>query len=280
MRVISQWRTKMRWTYDLTGAEPIIRDEPVYDGTSISNGSLMILGVSTNSGLDMGIALVRNTLTGSGAAVDAVGILQESTFEVTAPSTTYATSTGPYLGKVIINPFAVYRAEYYTGTSDDVAVESGSSSGSILETLSATGANTLDGYWMYFTHNSTTSSVKGALRMITANDTLGVTITALATTPATTDLYIFISPPHAYASSISTDSKGLSSAVTMDQSENCTNIRVAQSWIESASLGFIPLNGYKDRDRQLLLGALDGLDANTKFYSDLVLKDHLYGSQE
>lgn len=271
----------MIWAYDLGGAEPIVRDEPVYDAAGLSNGALMVLGTSTNSGADMGIALVcsyASTRTGSNAAIDAVGILQESTYEGTVPSATYADAAGPRLGKVIINPTAVYRAEYYQGTSYDVAVETSSTTTTIYETLAA--ADTFDGYWIYFTHNSATAANQGSLRMVTANTTTTFTIPAIGATPSTSDLYIVISPPHAYSGNLSTDSKGLSSVTTMNQYETCTNIRVMQSWIESASLGFIPLTGYKDRDTKVVLGELTGLDKNTKFYSDLRLKDHLYGEKE
>ena len=49
----------MKWAYDLTGAEPIIKDIPVYDAATIAAGELVMLGASAyTAGADAGYAAV------------------------------------------------------------------------------------------------------------------------------------------------------------------------------------------------------------------------------
>ena len=277
----------MRWTYDLCGAEPIIKDCPVYDSTELVNGEMLMKGATVNGGSDGFVSLITAyTGTAGNQGVDNVGILNELTYdETTTPSATFTHNTGVYFGKVIINPFAVYRAEYGQLAADDVAVESSSTTTSIYETI-ATADEAIGGY-IYFTHTSgTTAANRGCLRMVTGNTTASATIAALPATPtATTDQYIMIQPAHCYllggldATATKLSSPGSTMTHAMSNATG-TNYRIVNSWMEAPGIGFVPLNGYKDRDTNLTLGALDNLPSDTKFYSDFIAKDHIFGAQE
>lgn len=268
----------MKWHYDLTGAEPIIRDLPVYDATSLANGELLMLGTTANSTADGGVSLITaGTGTSGNDAIDAVGILTESTYESggTAPTRTIDSTSGVYFGKTIINPFAVYLAEVNKAAAQDIAVESSSTTTTIYETLSAIGATNLDGYWVLFTDVSTTAAVKGCLRMITDNGATTFTIPALPATPATTDVYIFANPVHAYIPALlSGDARTINcGGVTLDAPEGATNLRCLCSYASSDKVSVFPLKTY-------VHGGTMNLGTGASLFEDIMMKDHLYGVQE
>ena len=124
----------MRWTYDLCGSEPIIKDCPVYDAIELVNGELLMKGATVAGTADGFVSLITAASNdGTTDAVDAVGILNESKYDdTTTPSSTFAATAGVRMGKVIINPFAVYRAEYFQTGAYDIAVEASSTTTSII----------------------------------------------------------------------------------------------------------------------------------------------------
>jgi hypothetical protein len=260
----------MRWHYDLTGAEPIIRDCPVYDASSLAEGELLMLGTSANNTADGGISLVTaGTGTASTDATNAVGILAENTYASTAPSRTVDHTSGVYLGKVIINPCAVYLAEYDNDTDHDIAVGSSSTSTRIYATLSTIGANGLDGYWVLFV-NCATSAIEGDLRMITENTTTYFTIPALSATPTTSDNYIFANPKHSNAVRlVSGDARYLDCTPTLDAPEGATKLKVVCSYVCSPQVPLTPLLSYVSPG-QINVGK------NGKLLADLAMVDHLF----
>jgi len=264
----------MRFSYDLTGAEPIIRDMAVYDAALLANGELLQLGTSANTTADGGISLITAyNSTAASSAIDAVGILTESTYAASAPDRTPVDTSGVYMGKVIINPFAVYMAQVDDSTGDDVAVESSSTTVLIKETLSTIGASGVGGYWVLFT-NCSTPGLDGQLRFITDNDADDFDIPALPSTPSTSDNYIFANPANAYACNLNAEATGLTSDKTLDVPEGATNLRVIRSYAGSNSNPIVPLLSY------ISPAASSQLGSGAKLYSDIVLKDHLFGAQE
>lgn len=264
----------MRWHYDLTGAEPIIRDLPVYDGTSLANGELMMLGTTANNSADGGISLITAANgTVATQATNAVGILTESTYEVggTAPTRTNVNTSGVYLGKVIINPMAVYLCEVSNAAAQDVAVESSSTTTTIKETVTA---NSCDGYWILFV-NCATAAIEGSLRQIlTTDSTTGVTIAALDATPTTSDNYIIGHPVHALGQLlISGDGTSMTSTGTLlvAASEGSLLLRVLQSYVSSPSVSLTPLMSY------ISPGQINVGDGG-KLFNDLVMLDSAYNS--
>lgn len=265
----------MRWNYDITGAEMIIKDEPVYDSSAIAKGELLMLGTTDpDSGNDEGISLVTAySSTDANSAIDAVGISLEDKDTNDSPGvdSAYSTTTGPCYAKVIINPFAVYQAEHSLAAADDQAITSTSTTTVTIASLS----DDIDGSWVYFP--LTQSGVKGSLRLLTAAASGSATMdSALDTDGTASDTAVIITPPNRYANN-------LNAAATKIASGDCqsingaTNIRVLQTYI--------------DRDQGLEImrpaihNGIDDLDKvkadnGPKFYYDLLLKDHAFGVQE
>ncbi len=278
----------MRWTYDLCGAEPIIKDCPIYDATNLENGELLMKGTTSTGTGNSWVSLISSYAGDATAdAIDSVGILLEDQYGANGtitPSATFAGTTGVRHGKVIINPFAVYRAEYGQAAADDSVVGTGNSTTAVGQVM-ATAGEAVGGF-IYFTHIATNQdALKGSLRMVVSNSIESAGVTALAAAPvAATELFICIQPAHNYTMGVNAAATGLSSSGTtmtdlMSNAEG-TNLRIVESWIEAPGIGFVPLVGYKNRDTNLDLGALDNLPSTTKFYSDIMQKDHLFGAQE
>lgn len=285
----------MRFAYDLCGAEPIIKDCPVYDAAGLSRGALLMLGASAVNTADGSVCLINAyDATSANGAVDAAGILEEDSYDAgkgqdATPNQCWVHTTpanftsGVYMGKVIINPFAVYRAEYSQLGAYDIAVESGSTTTKIAETITSDWSG--GGLYVYFTHTSgSTSANRGCLRFVRFSDASvnTFTIDALPSTPATTDQYVIIWGPHKYAPRLTNDGTALNSIEDLDNVDTGTgtNTRIVSSWVEAEGLGYLELVGYKNRDTNLVMGKIDNLPSTTKLYSDIVCKDHMFGAQE
>lgn len=265
----------MEWHYDLTGAEPIIKDEPLYDSATIAKGELVMLGgTDPDSGNDEGTSFVTAySATSANSAVDALGICIETLDTSSSPSiaSDYSTTTGPCYGKCIINPFAVYKAEHSLAAAHDQAITSTSSTTVTIGTL----ADDIDGFWVYFP--LTQSGVKGSLRLLTASASGSATMdSALNTAGTSSDTAVLISPPNHYAFNLDTTATKIDSS-NCQAVDEATNIRVVQTYIDrDAGLEVMRPNEHY---------ALDDLDKvkggnGPKFYYDIVLKDHIFGAQE
>lgn len=263
----------MRWAYDLTGAEPIIRDIRLYDSATIAAGELVMLGTTDpDSANDMSLAgITAYNATAANSAIDVIGVCQETLTTASTVSIASAPDSAPCFGKVIINPFAVWRCEQALDTSNDQAITSTSTTTVTIASL----ADDADGYWVYFP--LTAAGVKGSLRLLTASASGSATMdSALDTTGNSSDTAVLISPELKY-------SFNLDSTATKVSSSNCqavneaTNIRVLQTYID------------KDAGLEIMRPAvhqgLNNLDqvkggAGPKFYYDLLCKDHIFGAQE
>ena len=259
-----------RWHYDLTGAEPIFMEMPVYDASNLDNGELLMLGTTDpDSGADEGLCLVTAyDSTPANSAIDAVGILAENTYESggTTPDNSPSTTTGPYYGKVIVNPFAVYLFEASQVAADDVAITSTSGTTLTISSLQ----DDIDGYWVYFPLNQT--GVKYSLRYIVASASGSCTMaSALSTNGGSSDTAIFIVPPLKYANNLTSDAKKTASGDATALS-GATNLRVIEAYIQSDSH---PLQ----RLRPAVHHSLNNL-SNARFFNDIILKDHAFGVQQ
>lgn len=126
----------MIMVYDLTGAEPIVRDIPVYgNGAAIVDGALVMRGATP--GTNQGFAI----LAASGWA-GAIGVIQETHALVSAGADSKQDGTAYTFRKVVINPWAVYRAQYDTGA---IAVASTSSTTVTITSLE----DDIDGGWLF-----------------------------------------------------------------------------------------------------------------------------------
>ncbi len=255
----------MRWTSDLTGADPIIRDHLVYDAALLDYGELLMLGATAAT--DQPALITAYNATDANSAIDAVGMLNEDTYESggTVPSGDPASSSGNY-GKVIINPFSVYRVEASQAAADDVAITSTSTTTITVSSLS----DNIDGYWVY----SPVGDSIGSLRLLTAAASGSATMdSAWPVTGDSSDTIIVVVPPFMYANNIEATAKNSASGNAQAIS-GATNMRVVQTIIQQADGRIEPLT--------VSFAGLDNLNVGNgvKFFNDVVLKDHAFGAQE
>lgn len=126
----------MKFIYDLAGSEQIVRDIPVYGaGTSIVEGAAVMRGATP--GTNQGFAIVA-----AGALADILGVLKELHTNTVAGADSKQDGTAYTYKRVLINPFAVYRAEY--DASDSMAVASTSTTTVTVTSLE----DDIDGGWL------------------------------------------------------------------------------------------------------------------------------------
>lgn len=266
----------MKWSYDITHAEPIIRDEPVYDAALIAEGELLMLGrTDPDTGTDESISFVTAYTAGSVAdqAVDALGISLETVNTSSSPSvaSAYSTTIGPCYAKCIINPFAIYQAEHSLAAADDVAITSTSTTTVTIPSLS----DDIDGSWVYFP--LTAAGVKGSLRLLTASASGSATMDSALTTAGTgTDTAVIITPYNKYVTSLTADATKIASG-NCQAIYGATNIRSLLTLIDKDG-------GVEIMQPQVHYG-LNNLDLvkggnGPKFYYNIMLKDHIFGVQE
>ena len=186
------------WRYDTTGAEPILRDMPVYDAATLVYGEFVMKGTTDpDSGADESISLVTGySATAANSMIDGVGIMNETVDTNSSPScaSAYSTTTGPCYGKVIINPFAIYRTEHSLAAADDVAITSTSGTTVTIASL----ADDADGYFIYFPTSA--AGVKGSLRLLVASAAGSATMDSALTTDGTAaDTAVLIGVNNNYA---------------------------------------------------------------------------------
>jgi len=263
------------WRYDTTGAEPILRDMPVYDGATLVYGEYVMKGTTDpDSGNDESISLVTGySATAANSCIDAVGVMNETVDTSSSPScaSAYSTTTGPCYGKVIINPFAIYRTEHSLAAADDQAITSTSSTTLTVGTL----ADDIDGYFAYFP--LTAVGVKGSLRLITAATSGSCTMdSALTTAGTSSDTVVLIQPPNNYAFNLTADGTKCSSSDCQNVKE-ATNLMVLQTVCDvGAGIEMMRPARHNGMDN---LNIVDG-NTGPHFYYDVMLKDHLFGVQE
>lgn len=257
----------MRYHYSLVpGDEPIIRDLPVYSSTSIANGALLMLGkTDPDSNADQSISFIPAYATSSSATcVDTVGILQDSTYASVSPGNVYASNAnGAKYGKVIINPLAVYLAEWLSDTGNDLAAVT--SSGTSLNFT--TSEDDIDGGWVFFTKNATASN-KNTLRFITASAANSLTMdSALPAAATSSDTVIIVRPQNHRTLDLDAGSVGIATGTVTGAS---TRIHIAENYIQSDAISFQPLRVVSHKGKNSVAGG--------RFFSDLIQLDHVYNN--
>lgn len=125
----------MKYVYSLDGSKEISRDFPVYGaGADIVEGAVVIRGATP--GTNGGLAIV-----GTGALTDVLGVLQEL-HDYSVSGDSLIAGTAYIRRRVIINPMAVYRAEY--DGADDMDVASTSTTTVTVTSLE----DNIDGGWL------------------------------------------------------------------------------------------------------------------------------------
>jgi hypothetical protein len=249
----------MRYAYSLVPEdEPIIRDMAVYDGTGLAIGELLMLGTTDpDSNADQGISLITAYTNSSAEAVDAVGICLETPGDT---DNVYATAAGgPNYAKVIINPFAVYRAEYLQDAANDLAVTSNSTTTLTITSLE----DDIDGGWVFFPLNAT--GVKNSLRLLTASASGSATMdSALSVTAVGTDTIIKILPVNHRTTDLDTTATGL---ITRAAIGSGVSLHVLENHVRADGISTQPL-------RRLSHAGLNNVTGSA-FFADLVMLDHM-----
>src|SRR3990167_4518187 len=214
-----------KFHYDLTEAEPIVRDVPVYDATTLVYGEFIMLDSTaasncrfitgyTGASSEMvdGLGMMNESLTTTSKADPGDGITTAKTSTAEAISSIAATlAQGHRYGKAIINPYAVYLTEYSQAAADDVAITTAWST----TTLTITSLeDNLDGGWILAADASTTTNFKGQLRYIDTAASGSCTVTVAPTVASTTtvDTIIKILPLCSKATALNAGATGLLSA--------------------------------------------------------------------
>lgn len=159
----------MKWHYDVTGAEPILRDLRVYNVGTLSAGTAMMYGpvATVENG---GVAII----TDIAQCENIIGVLQE---DLTAAQALSVVATGvDKYAKLIINPFAIWLAKYSQLAADDVPTTAADSTG---KTLTVTQVANHERSWAYVTNVA--SSVGGYGNLFQVGAQTGTTVLTAAT---------------------------------------------------------------------------------------------------
>lgn len=189
----------MHFSYDLTQAEPIVRDVVVGGTSDILYGAVVARDGAITT------ALNRFCVQNATATVidDVVGVANEFyDYSVHLSSTGANAATAAATGvsnyiKIIINPMAIWMAEYSQHADDDTVNTSADSTGKVI---TATFTTDREGDWCYITDVGSTTGGAGNLFMIGAS-TSTTSVTACTTYDDwlkgsnTSDTFIVISRP-------------------------------------------------------------------------------------
>jgi hypothetical protein len=265
-----------KWSYDLTGAEIILRDVPVYDAATIAQGELIMKGTTDpDSANDEGISFVTAyDGTAANQAIDALGISLETvtTSSPISVASAYSTTTGPCYAKAIINPFAVYMIEQSLAAADDVALTSTSGTTVTVPSLQ----DDLDGCHVYFPLSAT--GVKGSLRLLTASASGSATMdSALVANGTGADTVVLISAPNQYSLPLEANALKVSSGDIQATYKAATNIRILETLIDrDAGLEIVTPAKFNGLNNLHLVKGGNG----PKVFYKILLKDHIFGLQE
>lgn len=235
----------MKFAYDLTGAEPIIRDYPVYGaGADIVEGAVVMRGATpgTNGG---------QLIVGVSALVDVVGVLAEL-HDYSVSGDSLIAGTAWVYRKVIINPFAVYRAQY--DSTDTMAVASTSTTTVTVTSLE----DNIDAGWLL--------GNDGQLQFLTASAAGSATSkSASGWTSANTLLKIVPVFHQLIKINTAADKIGTDAAAGAGEVANLDN------WVQARGIPLQRLDPTKHSGLTL---------TDPKIFSDIVFRNHAFNTLE
>lgn len=259
----------MKWLYDLYGAEPIERYVPVYDAALIDIGEMVMLGATDpDSNADHGVAFITAAVASNASCVDALGIsLQKRTTSGPDPAivgdtvsvATLPDTVNPPYNKCIVNPGAVYLAEY--DQADTMAVASTSTTTVTVTSLE----DDIDTGWIFMVTSAVTGN-DANLRQLTASASGSATMdSALAGGNETSGTAIKILPVNHRLVKLNAEATGIGSdAAAADN----VSLHVVENYVADDGISFQPLRARKHRGLNLT--------NNAKFYSAVAMLDHVY----
>ena len=253
----------MRYFKDIYGAPgPIVELVPVYDATSLSDGALIMQGTTDpDSNADHGVAFVVATTGSSAEAVDSLGIIQGITGDygqAVTVTTLPDTAAPPYL-RAIVNPGAVYLAEY--AQADTMAVASTSTTTITVTSLE----DDIDIGWVFIVTTAVTGNAYN-LRQLTASAAGSATMdAALSGGNETSGTAIKILPVNHRLTKLNTAATGLG---TDAAAGSCVALHIKENWIAGDGTTLVPLRAANHRNTNW--------NANTKLFAEIVQLDHVF----
>ena len=141
----------MKFHYDVNGAEPILRDVRIYAAAAMRAGQAVCSG-AVGTPENCGCAIVADPVK----VQNIMGVLNE---DVTAANALGVVATGvDKYAKIIINPGAVYLAEYSQLAADDTVTST-----TTAKTLTGTMVTDHERGWAYVTNVGSTAGGYGNL---------------------------------------------------------------------------------------------------------------------
>jgi len=259
----------MKYSYDFYSHEAIVRDYLVYDAALLNYGELLMLDATAT---EPGRFITAYDGTAANQAVNAIGILNEKTYQSGGDVPDTATGSGGQYGKIIINPFAIYMVEHSLAAADDVAI---TNTVTVTLTLPSLQDN-IDFNWVYFP--TATAGVKGSLRLIKTSTTGSCTMdSALDVAGTGSDTVVVIAAPGQYSLPLEATGVKVASGNAQAQLKAATNLRILETFIDrDAGIETMKPGVHVGLDDLNLVKGGNG----PKFYYKIMLKDHVFGVQE
>ena len=253
----------MRFSRDLYGSDPILRDLRCYNSsdTGIAAGAVVAgSAVDASEGTD---GVINATVT---TCIDIAGVTNE------APSALSVQATGTEkFCKTIVNPFATYLAEY--DTTNGGTNTSTSASGEVVTcTISANAT----GDWFYCYGPTTDTALGNLIKAGSVSTTASATnVTGAAYddelgASTTSSTYIHIVRPLCAGVTLGSVDL-LTGAAKIDAKMNPTGaaIMVVENYINSRRFAFEPLTTANHCGKK---------DSTAKFYGELLFVDNLWNT--
>lgn len=237
----------MKFIYDLHGNSEIVRKVPVFgNGTSFVEGAAVMRGATP--GTNQPFAIVA-----ASGLVDIIGVIKEPSTSASAADDSNVGGTLLTRRKVLINPFAVFRADY-----DQTTVLSVTSTSGTTVTIGSL-EDDIDGGWLY----AVSGTGAGSVYYITTAAS-GSCTTKTATNWDSTTRVIKILPLFHQKVFLNTTADKLGTQAAVGSGDAC----ILESYIETDSLGITVLDATKH-------SGLTGLTTlNTKFSADIIFRNH------
>ena len=253
----------MKFHYDVSAAEPIVRDTRVYDAAGgIATGTAMAHGAVATAE-NCGAAIIADPIVCS----NIIGVMNETLTAAEALSVV-AEGVDKY-GKIIINPLAVWLAEYSQLAADDTPTST-----TTAKTLTGTCVTDHERGWAYVTNVGSTVGGYGNLFQIGASTSTTAIVAATSyddNMTATVNGDTFIVLPAPYSADVAGGGIDLAAA-----SKNLSGyagtgsgaILVIENYIASKNRPMEPLvcakhSGYNYKNEA------------PKFYGDIMFPEHL-----
>ena len=237
--------------YGYSSGGPLVEDWAVYgNGAAMLKGAVVIRGTTLGTNLNYAIL-------GTGALVDVIGVLHEPHALVAAGVDTNVDGSAFTQRKIIVDPFALFRARF--DPADTMVVASVGSTTTVTVT---SGETNLGGGWLY----GIGGTGIGRLALINTDDGSGEYTTVDAHGFAVDDTLIKIVPKWHQLIKISTNA----TMIGTDAAAGAGRVTVRDLWMESDSIPLRRLDPLVDSGRT-------GLNTdNVRFFADIVFSNHVF----